>query len=88
LPDWQIATDLTAAGYHAPLKQGLGVGSVSGIRMQHGVLAWKTAFLRAGFPGWLSLGQAVTRLGENPAWANQLMRRGRLGIRRAPEIGR
>ena len=85
-PDLQIATELTAAGYHAPLRQGLSVGSVRRIRMQHGVLKRKTEFLRSGVPGWLSIGQAVTRLGEYPAWAYHLIRRGRLVIQRDPEF--
>jgi hypothetical protein len=84
-PDWQIAAELTTVGYHAPLKQGLGVGSVRRIRMQHGILARKAEFLRSGVPGWLSLGQAVTRLGEHRAWAYYLIRRGRLVIQRDRE---
>ncbi len=54
--------------------------------MQHGVLKRKTEFLRSGVPGWLSIGEAVTRLGEYPTWAYHLIRRGRLVIQRDPEF--
>jgi hypothetical protein len=86
-PDRQIAAELTAAGYHAPLKRRLSVSSVRNIRTRHGVLTRKAEFLRRGLPGWLSLGQAAARLGEHPAWAYYLIRRGRLVIRRDPVIG-
>jgi WD40 repeat protein len=43
-PDEQIAAELTAAGYHAPLKEQLSAGSVRRIRVQHGVYSRKTAF--------------------------------------------
>lgn len=85
--DRQIAAELTAAGYHSPLKQRLSVASVGRIRMRHGVLARKAEFLRHGLLGWLSLGQAVTRLGEHTSWAYYLIRHGRLSIERDPEIG-
>ena len=85
--DQEIATELTAAGYHSPLKQQLSIASVRRIRTRHGVLARKAEFLRHGLPGWLSLGQAVTRLGEHTAWAYYLTRHGRLLIERDPEIG-
>lgn len=78
--DRQIAAELTAAGYHSPLKQRLSVASVGRIRMRHGVLARKAEFLRHGLLGWLSLGQAVTRLGEHTSWAYYLIRHGRLSI--------
>jgi DNA invertase Pin-like site-specific DNA recombinase len=86
-PDRQIAEEMTAAGYHAPLKQRLTVESVRGIRMRHGVLARKAEFQRRGLPGWISLGQAARRLGEHTTWAYYLIRRGRLQIERDPEIG-
>jgi hypothetical protein len=86
-PDQQIAAELTAAGYHAPLKRGLSVASVSRIRLQHGVYARKTEFRHHGMPGWLSLGEAAKRLGEHTAWAYYMIREKRLLIRRDPEIG-
>jgi hypothetical protein len=86
-PDQQIAAELTAAGYHAPLKRGLSVASVSRIRLQHSVYARKTEFRRHGMPGWLSLGEAAKRLGEHTAWAYYMIRENRLLIRRDPEIG-
>jgi DNA invertase Pin-like site-specific DNA recombinase len=86
-PDQEIAAELTAAGYHAPLKQRLTVGSVRRIRMRHGVLARKAEFQRHGLPGWISLGEAARRLGEHAAWAYYMIRRERLLIQRDPEIG-
>ncbi|XBH08059.1 hypothetical protein V5E97_19085 [Singulisphaera sp. Ch08] len=85
--DQQIAAELTAAGYHAPLKRRLGVESVRRIREKHGVSARRTEFQRHGLPGWISLGQAVRRLGEHTSWAYYLIRQGRLQIERDPEIG-
>ncbi len=85
--DRQIAGEMTAAGYHSPLKPRLSIASVGRIRMRHGVLARKVEFQRRGIPGWISLGQAVTRLGEHTSWAYYLIRQGRLSIRRDPEIG-
>jgi DNA invertase Pin-like site-specific DNA recombinase len=86
-PDQQIAAELTAAGYHAPLERKLSVASVSRIRLQHGVYSRKTEFQRHGMPGWLSLGQAAKRLGEHTAWAYYMIRKKRLLIHRDPEIG-
>jgi hypothetical protein len=86
-PDQQIATELTAAGYHAPLKQRLSVASVRRIRLNHGILARKAEFLRSGTPGWISLGQAATRIGEHTAWDYYMIRRGRLLIQRDPAVG-
>ncbi len=63
--DEQIAAEMTAAGYHAPLKKCLSVDSVVRIRQQHGVYSRKTEFLRQGLAGWITLGQAVERLGEH-----------------------
>jgi hypothetical protein len=85
--DEQIATDLTAAGYPAPLKRCLSVNSIVRIRQQHGVYSRKTEFLRQGLPGWITLGQAVERLGGQKAWAYYLIRKGRLLIERDTEIG-
>src|SRR5262249_15392959 len=85
--DKQIATDLTAAGYHAPLKQCLSVHSIERIRKQHGVYSRKTEFLRQGLAGWITLGQAVQRLKEHKAWAYYLIRKKRLIIERDVEIG-
>lgn len=85
--DRQIAMELTAAGYHAPLKQGLNAGSVNRIRMQHGVYSRRTEFQRRGLPGWMSLGDAARRLGEHTAWAYYLIREQRLLMQRDPEIG-
>jgi DNA invertase Pin-like site-specific DNA recombinase len=85
--DRQIAEEMTAAGYHAPLKKCLSVVSVVRIRHQHGVYSRKTEFLRQGLAGWITLGQAVERLGEHKAWAYYLIRKKRLLIDRDPEIG-
>ena len=49
--DRQIATELTAAGYHAPLKQRLSVESVRRIRMQHGVLSAEGGVPASRAPG-------------------------------------
>jgi hypothetical protein len=87
-PDEQIAAELTAAGYHAPLKKRLRVGSVRRLREKHGVCSRKTAFYRNGLPGWSSLGEAVKRLGEHTGWAYYLIRQQRLRIERDPEVGR
>ncbi len=86
-PDRQIAAELTAAGYHAPLKEQLSAASVRRIRLSHRVLARKAEFLRSGLPGWVSLGQAATRIGEHTAWAYYMIRRGRLLISRDPVVG-
>ncbi len=85
--DEQIAEEMTAAGYHAPLRRNLGVDSVVRIRHQHGVYSCKTEFLRQGLRGWITLGQAVERLGEHRAWAYYLIRKKRLLIDRDSEIG-
>src|SRR5262249_45997525 len=85
--DKQIAADLTAAGYHAPLKRCLSVHSIERIRKQHGVYSRRTEFLRQGLTGWITLGQAVQRLKEHKAWAYYLIREGRLIIERDSEIG-
>ena len=85
--DKQIAEEMTAAGYHAPLKSCLSVDSVVRIRQQHGVYSRKTEFLRQGLAGWITLGQAVDRLGEHKAWAYYLIRKQRLIIDRDSEIG-
>jgi hypothetical protein len=85
--DEQIATELTAAGYHAPLKQGLNAAAVNRIRLQHGVYSRRTEFQRHGLPGWISLGEAAKRLGEHTAWAYYLIREQRLLMQRDPEIG-
>jgi hypothetical protein len=86
-PDEQIAAELTAAGYHAPLKEQLSAGSVRRIRVQHGVYSRKTEFQRHGLPGWITLGEAVRRLGEHTGWAYYLIRQQRLRIERDPEVG-
>jgi DNA invertase Pin-like site-specific DNA recombinase len=85
--DKQIAMELTAAGYHAPLKQGLNAGSVNRIRLQHGVYSRRTEFQRHGMAGWISLGDAAKRLSEHTAWAYYLIREQRLLMQRDPEIG-
>lgn len=85
--DERIASELTAAGYHAPLKESLSADSVYRIRQKHGVYSRKTEFLRDGLEGWLTLGQAVERLGEHSSWAYYLIRKKRLDIVRDPEIG-
>jgi hypothetical protein len=38
-------------------------------------------------PGWISLGEAVKRLGEHTGWAYHLIRQQRLRIERDPEVG-
>ncbi len=85
--DQQIAVALTAAGYHAPLKEDLSAASVYRLRQKHGVYSRKTEFLRQGLPSWMTLGQAVKQLGEHTAWAYYLIREKRLVIARDPEIG-
>jgi DNA invertase Pin-like site-specific DNA recombinase len=85
--DGQIAAELTAAGYHAPLKEGLSAGSVRRIRVRQGVYARKTEFQRHGLPGWIALGEAMKRLGEHTGWAYYLIRQQRLRIERDPEVG-
>ena len=85
--DERIAVDLTAAGYHAPLKGGLSAASVFRLRQKHGVDSRRTEFRRQGLPGWITLGQAVKRLKEQQAWAYYLVRQKRLVISRDPEIG-
>src|SRR5262249_25680252 len=85
--DQQIAAELTAAGYHAPLKRELNVASVSRIRWQHRVYSRRTEFQRHGMPGWISLGEAAKRLREHTAWAYYLIREHRLVMQRDPEIG-
>jgi DNA invertase Pin-like site-specific DNA recombinase len=86
-PDKQIATELTAAGYHAPLCADLSVDSVQRIRVQYGVYSKKTEVLRAGLLGWLTLGQAVKHLGEHSGWAYYLIRQKRLQIQRDEQTG-
>jgi AcrR family transcriptional regulator len=86
-PDEQIAAELTAAGYHAPLKGQLSAGSVRRIREKHGVSTRRAAFRRDGLPGWISLGEAIKRLGEHTGWAYHLIRKQRLRIERDPEVG-
>lgn len=85
--DRQIAIELTAAGYHAPLKDELTQTSVTRIRAKHAVVSPKTAFLRDGLPGWMSLGQAMVKLNEHETWGYYLIRQKRLIITRDPEIG-
>jgi DNA invertase Pin-like site-specific DNA recombinase len=85
--DEQIAVELTAAGYHAPLKGQLSAGSVRRIRVRNGVYSRKTEFLRQGLPGWITLGEAVKRLGEHTGWAYYLIRQQRLLIERDAEVG-
>ena len=85
--DRQIAADLTAAGYHAPLKAHLSAQSVALIRQRHGVANRRTEFRRHGLPGWITIGQAAKRLGEHSGWAYQLIRQKRLVLTRDPEIG-
>jgi DNA invertase Pin-like site-specific DNA recombinase len=86
-PDEQIAAELSEAGYHAPLKEQLSAGSVRRIRVQHGVYSRKTEFQRHGLPGWITLGEAVKRVGEHTGWAYYLIRQQRLRIERDPEVG-
>jgi DNA invertase Pin-like site-specific DNA recombinase len=85
--DELIAAELTRAGYHAPLKKQLSVGSVRRIRVSHGVYSCKMQFRQRGLPGWITVGAAAKRLGEQVAWAYYLIRQRRLQIERDPEIG-
>lgn len=85
--DERIAAELTAAGYHAPLKSVLSAASVARIRRKHSFISRRTEFLRHGLPGWMTLGQAVERLAEHKAWAYYMIRNKRLVITRDPEIG-
>lgn len=85
--DEHIATELTAAGYHAPLKRSLSAASVARIRYKHAIISPKTEFLRHGLPGWITVGQAMERLGEQKAWGYYLIRQKRLIVIRDPEIG-
>ena len=85
--DAQIAVELTGAGYHAPLKDELSKGSVARIRHKHAVISRKSEFLRQGMPAWITIGQAVERLGEHKAWVYYMIRQERLQITRDPEIG-
>jgi DNA invertase Pin-like site-specific DNA recombinase len=85
--DKQIAAELTAAGYHAPRKKPLSVHSIERMRRQHGVHSPKAEFLLQGLAGWITLGQATQRLGEQKGWAYYLIRNKRLLIERDPEIG-
>jgi len=85
--DEQIATELTAMGYHAPLKQVLNADSVRRIRLQHGVYSRRAEFYRQGVAGWITLGEAARRLGEHTGWAYYLVGRKRLIIERDSEVG-
>src|SRR5262249_51098336 len=85
--DEQIATALTALGYHAPLKQVLTTDSVRRIRLQHGIYSRRAEFYRQGVAGWITLGEATRRLGEHTGWAYYLVGRKRLIIERDPEVG-
>jgi len=44
-------------------------------------------FHRRGLPGWITLGEAVRRLGEHTGWAYYLLRKKRLVIERDWEVG-
>src|SRR5262249_19576387 len=85
--DQQIAAELTAAGYHAPLKQKLSAHSITRMRQRHGISSRRSEFRRQGLPGWITLLQAVQCLGEHGSWAYYLIRQKRLIIVRDPEIG-
>jgi DNA invertase Pin-like site-specific DNA recombinase len=85
--DEQIAMELTAAGYHAPLKQCVYLSSVTRIRLRHGIASRRTVFLRHGLPGWITISQAAKRLAENSGWAYHLIRQKRLVLTRDRETG-
>jgi DNA invertase Pin-like site-specific DNA recombinase len=85
--DEQIATEMTALGYHAPLQRRLSAGSIQRIRVQHGVYGRKVEFQRQGLPGWITLGEAVKRLDGHTGWAYYLIRQKRLVIERDAEVG-
>jgi DNA invertase Pin-like site-specific DNA recombinase len=85
--DKQIAAELTATGCHAPRNKPLSVHSIERMRRQHGVHSPKAEFLLQGLAGWITLGQATQRLGEQKGWAYYLIRNKRLLIERDPEIG-
>jgi DNA invertase Pin-like site-specific DNA recombinase len=86
-PDERIAAEMTAGGRHSPLKGGLSVDTVRRIRLQHGVYTRVAEFHRRGLPGWMTLGEAVRRLGEHTGWAYYLLRKKRLVIERDREVG-
>lgn len=86
-PDERIAAALTAAGHHSPLKAALSVDTVRRIRLHHGIYTRVAEFHRHGLPGWITLGEAVKRLGEHTGWAYYLIRKKRLVVERDPEVG-
>jgi DNA invertase Pin-like site-specific DNA recombinase len=86
-PDERIAAEMTARGRHSPLKEGVSVDTVRRIRLRHGVYSRVAEFRRRGLPGWITLGQAVKRLGEHTGWAYYLIRKKRLVIERDREVG-
>jgi DNA invertase Pin-like site-specific DNA recombinase len=86
-PDERIAAEMTAAGRHSPLKRGLSAETVRRIRLRHGIYSRAAEFRRQGLPGWITLGQAVKRLGEHTGWAYYLIRQKRLMIERDAEVG-
>lgn len=85
--DQQIAEELTAAGYHAPLRRQLSADSVMRIRQRHGIASRRTVFLRHGLPGWITITEAARRLAEHAEWAYYLIREKRLLVARDREIG-
>jgi DNA invertase Pin-like site-specific DNA recombinase len=86
-PDGRIAAEMTASGRHSPLQEGLSVATVRRSRLRHGVYSRVAEFRRRGPPGWITLGQAVKRLGEHTGWAYYLIRKKRLVIERDREVG-
>ncbi len=82
--DEVIAAELTAAGFHAPLSEGLSAGSVGRIRQKHGVVSRRAELRRDGCPGWLTLGQVASRIGEHTAWMYHVIHAGRLVVEKDP----
>lgn len=85
--DARIAADLTAEGYHSPLRSGVPRGAVARIRAMHGAYCGKVRLQREGLPGWITLGQAAKELEEHTGWVYYLIRRKRLEIQRDSEFG-
>jgi DNA invertase Pin-like site-specific DNA recombinase len=82
--DEAIAAELTALGFHAPLSTELSAGSVGRVRLKHGVISRQAELRRDGCPGWLTLGQVATRIGEHTAWMYHVIHAGRLVVEKDP----
>jgi DNA invertase Pin-like site-specific DNA recombinase len=85
--DETIAAALTAAGFHSPLKTELSASSVSRLRQRHALPSRRTQLRRGDCPGWLTLGQVATRIGEHAAWLYHVIRAGRLSVQKDSYYG-